>query len=55
LWRVDRAVNNGMFHIYTAVKITNSNIKNLGTALQNNPTTKDLIYEWEDIPPLHTK
>jgi hypothetical protein len=55
LWRVDRAINNGMFHIYTAVQTTNNNVKNLGTALQNHPVTKDLIYTWDDIPPLHMK
>ncbi|GMO16785.1 MAG: hypothetical protein Ta2A_26130 [Treponemataceae bacterium] len=55
LWRVDRAINNGMFHIYTAVQTTNNNVKNLGTALQNHPGTQDLVYEWDDIPPLHNK
>jgi hypothetical protein len=55
LWRVDRAVNNGMTHIYAAVQIINNNVKNLVTALQNYPATKDLVYEWIDIPPLHEK
>ncbi|GHV24509.1 hypothetical protein AGMMS4952_00220 [Spirochaetia bacterium] len=55
IWRGDRAVNNGMFHIYSAINITNNNLKNLGTALQNHPATHDFKFEWVEIPPLHGK
>jgi hypothetical protein len=34
---IGKAINNGMFHIYDAVRVTNNNIKNIGTALQNHP------------------
>jgi hypothetical protein len=44
-----------MFHIYAAVQTTNNNVRNLGTALQNHPATHDLVYNWDDIPPLHSK
>jgi uncharacterized membrane protein len=52
---IGKAINNGMFHIYDAVRVTNNNIKNIGTALQNHPATNDLKFEWVEIPPLHGK
>jgi hypothetical protein len=55
IWRIDVLVNNDIFHIYKAINTVNHNIRNFGTALQNHDVTKDFIFEWEELPPLHTE